>query len=250
MRNRCSQIGSVVLVIVLIVCLPAVLRTPGARRAHGAVVSSVSPTNPTPGSTVTLTGSGFTGATQLTFWKSGTDSSTAVNVINDSTLQAVVPVLSGGNGPMSFLLFTPGPSITMATDANVTQITGNASGTGSEEYWVRSGGNFSPGGSNLDYIDSGGSITTGGVGSNIILVESGATANVQGGGAGHRVYFEPGANANLNPSYAFINPVADVSLSILPQAVEYTVPEPAGAALLLAGVLPMLRRRDAKTGEV
>ena len=61
-------------------------------RAPQPVVTGVNPSAARAGSTVTISGAGFTGATQVRF---GTSAASAVTVTSDSALQAVVPPGSG-----------------------------------------------------------------------------------------------------------------------------------------------------------
>jgi len=217
--------------------------------AHAAAITDVSPDSGTPGTTITLTGSGFTGATQLTFLRSGAtrQANASFSVISDSQINAVVPLIpAASDGPVSFLLFTPA-AVTMATDDDVLQITGNnPGGFGSSTVWIRNGGDLGGIGSSLIFVDSGGTYTSGGSGSSTILADGGSTVTVNGGGAGNTVYFEPTSNATVNPSYGFPMPVNDVSLSLLSDPFIYSIPEPASlASILLASTIPFRRRRPA-----
>jgi hypothetical protein len=60
-----------------------------------AIVSSISPTSgpTTGGTTVTITGAGFTGATKVAF---GTDAATSFNVVSSTLITAVSPPQAAG----------------------------------------------------------------------------------------------------------------------------------------------------------
>ena len=75
--------------------------------AIAPTVTSVSPSSGSPagGNTVTITGTGFTGATSVTF---GGVASPNFTVVNDTTIIATVPSGTGGN--VSVIVTTPGGS--------------------------------------------------------------------------------------------------------------------------------------------
>ena len=90
-----------------------VVLTQGTAVAAGPTVTGISPnTGPAPGGTlVTITGTGFTGATGVDF---GTTAATDVTVVNDSTITADSPA---GTGAVDVIVSTPnGASATSSAD--------------------------------------------------------------------------------------------------------------------------------------
>jgi hypothetical protein len=79
-RNGCSSLNS-----------NAVPVTTAAPCVSTASIASFNPTSALPGATVTITGSGFTGATAVTF---GNVPAISFTIVNDNTITAVVPTLA------------------------------------------------------------------------------------------------------------------------------------------------------------
>jgi hypothetical protein len=81
--------------------------------AQAPVVTGYSPGNGMPGDTITITGSGFTGATAVQF--NGVNATT-IDVVSDSEMTAVVPV-GATDGPITVV--TPGGSASTVLDFTV-----------------------------------------------------------------------------------------------------------------------------------
>jgi hypothetical protein len=74
--------------------------------APPGIVSAISPESGTDGTVIQITGSGLTGATDVTF--SGASAS-SMSVVSDSAIQAVVPF--GGEGLLDVVVVTPAGTI-------------------------------------------------------------------------------------------------------------------------------------------
>jgi phosphodiesterase/alkaline phosphatase D-like protein len=152
--------------------------------AMPCVITSFSPAQATDGATLTLTGSGFTGATSVVFTdQTNGRAFTASFVVNSDTQMTVtVP---------STQIFFGGFYITVVTNTAVT-VTLNPTAT-----IVGSGTTVGSGGSETIFVEAGGTATNKGSGSDTYYVQSGGTVSGGNGGGSNVVYAEPGATVSF-----------------------------------------------------
>ena len=138
------------------------------------------------GTVLDLYGSGFTGASSVTFnmWSGNSSHGVPFSVLSDSVIQVTVPDLSGYKGSAAAITVVTPQGATVTLPSNVVQITSVVNGgDGSSYFWVRNGGSLSgAGGSSIFFVDSGGAVTENGSGGEMFFIESGGTLNGGGGG--------------------------------------------------------------------
>jgi len=183
-----------------------------SRQALPCVISGFSPTQASAGASVTLYGSGFTGATSVLFEQQndGIVLSASFSVISDTEIAAVVP---------SFGARYYGCYITVITNSDLT-VTLDPTAT-----IVGNGDSATSAGSDLAYIESGGLLTNNRSGSDVYYIKDGGTLTGKGGGGGNVAYAEPGATISL-PGVTVIS-VPEIDPSPVTSLFQYVVPVPA-----------------------
>jgi hypothetical protein len=213
-------------------------------RAVTPVVSSFSPNQGPGGTIINVTGSGFTGTTNVYFEPTGNPTSASFAVISDTLLRITVPPYDI-NTPtdQSFLVQAGTNGATLALSSDATQVTNGVVFSGGVNYFVvhSTGAINGSSGATLAYVQTGGLYFDAGSGTRTVVVEAGGIFHGGPGGT-TRVFAEPGATVTLGVggSQTLVQ-LNDVSLSVVPYFYTYTAaPEPAtwilaatGAALIV-----------------
>jgi hypothetical protein len=195
------------------------------------LITSVSPTQVSAGTSVGIGGSGFTGTSEVLFINQSLRGDASFSSISDSMLSAMAPSL--GTSPYSpdIAVFT-GSGATVTIFPGYTDVTGTTVSGAAGTFLVENGGMLSGGfGGSLIYVESGGTYTDTGGGGNTVFVENGG-AFTDAGGGGSATYYAPSAtivNSSGGGGNTFTQ-VAALQPSIL-------TPEPVSIGLitLLAG---------------
>ncbi|MGA3171364.1 MAG: hypothetical protein ABSE62_10150, partial [Chthoniobacteraceae bacterium] len=146
-------------------------------------IFSFSPAQAAAGTTLTLNGVGFTGASSVTFSQLGTSSTAGFVVLSGSQMAVTVPACGIRGG---------GYYITLQTSAGLTVTLDPAASIVENGQYVGSGGGA------MIYVEGGGAAYNNGSGSDTYFIENGGVLNGSGGGGGNIAYAAPGATVTLS----------------------------------------------------
>lgn len=150
-------------------------------------ITSFSPAEVTPGEAVTISGVGFSAATEVYFSDRSAKLIPATNfqVVNDGVIQATVPYLTQANAlDYSWIIVIAPRGLAVAFPPTSVEVFG--------------GYDFGGSGGRFGVVHEGGALVGGGGGGNSIVVEKGGSARIAAGGGGHFFFVSGGGFLDLS----------------------------------------------------
>lgn len=189
-------------------------------------ITSFSPATVDPGATITILGSGFTGATAVYFNDRSRElvPATAFTVVNDTRITAQVPYLRQFfSGDLSRIVVITPRGLAVTLPPSTLQVSGgeDLGGGGGKSVLVHAGGALagSGGGGHTVVIENGGSASLGGGGGHTFFVDGGGFLDISEIGGGGLIFRSPAAvllNETSLESMPEVREVAAVRATIVP----------------------------------
>jgi hypothetical protein len=186
--------------------------TPKSRPAP-PLVTSIQPANGRAGTRVTLTGKGFTDATEVTFIGVGTGEhrSARFRVASDESMEVTVPTLAAESSEAAIVVLTRG-GVTVTLPRNLRIVRPKPGGAHTEfDQWAKgeifslfvvAGGFVTPLERALAYVSDGGRVSPGNEGKDVLFLKNGAKTSSSWGMHNSIIYHEPFAIINGRNDFA------------------------------------------------